>query len=148
MKRISITLGIALVMFILFNSFRMDDVKKPDLGFTKMQPVSTNIKDQNVLAYLNKMGITVKIDKEAFDQQFPGVDLKVESGSRVAMAFPNETAGKYQLDIYDNDGNPVVTFTDIHSDEVSVDSGFFNEGSYIYKISGEGVLYAGKFDYN
>lgn len=148
MKKISITLCIGLVMFILFNSFKMDDVKKPDLGFTKMQPVATNIKDQNVIAYLAKMGISVKLDAEAFNAAHPGVDLKVESGSKVAMAFPNEAAGKYQLDIYDNNGNPVVTFTDIHSDEVSVDSGFFEEGSYIYKLSGDGVLYAGKFDYN
>ena len=148
MKRISITLCIALVMFILFNSFKMDDVKKPDLGFTKMQPVSTNIKDQNVISYLTKMGITVKMDEEAFNEAFPGVDLKVEPGSKVAMVFPNENAGKYQLDIYDNDGNPVVTFTDIHTQEVSVDSGFFKTGAYIYKLSGDGVLYAGKFDYN
>lgn len=145
-KRIFVVVAIGLFIFISMSSFKYDNstkiILKPGMA---TQPGTT--KDKDVVAYMKEMGLKFMIDDAAFNEMFPGVDLNIDTKKQVNLEFPNATASKYQLDIFDKYGSPVVTLVDIFSDEVAVDSEFFEEGTYIYKLTGAGNLYAGKFEY-
>jgi hypothetical protein len=72
--------------------------------------------------------------------------LAAVANSGVEIKFANPTAQEYRVDIYNMDGNILVTYVDIYGDTVKVDPRFVAAfGSYIYKLSGEGNTYAGKF---
>jgi hypothetical protein len=106
----------------------------------------TTSTDIDVHAYLAALGMTTQVDEAKLAAQYPGVSLAVVGNSGVEIKFANPTAQEYRLDIYDLDGNILVTYVDIYGDTVQVDQRFVAAfGSYIYKLSGEGNTYAGKF---
>lgn len=145
-KSAYLVLAVGLFVIISMSSFKYDDTPKVILKPGMASLPGNTTKDKDVVAYLKEMGVRFMLDDSSFNELFPGVDLEL-ANEQVNLEFPNATASEYQLDIYDKFGNPVVSLIDIFSDEVSVDGGFFEEGTYIYKLTGAGNLYAGKFEY-
>lgn len=113
-------------------------------------PVAVAVNAANeidVQAYVASLGLTTSVDEKALAAQYPIVDVAFVGGNNgVEIKFANPTAQNYRLDIYDAQGNILVTYVDIYSETVKVDSRFVaGTGKYLYKLTGEGNTYAGKF---
>jgi hypothetical protein len=106
--------------------------------------------DADVNAILTAMGITTVVDEAALEAKYPSIkvtQVAFSNGMDVQLSFANPTAQNYNLDIYDYEGNPVASFNNIIDSKQNVPATFFNRGSYTYKLTGEGNVYAGKFFY-
>lgn len=108
---------------------------------------SQNSKDIDVEAYCSKNGIPLTVDEQEIVERYGNVQLDINFGDKVNFQFTNNSEAYYVLDIYDMNGNPVLTISHINNNNISVDAGFFASGEYIYKLSGEGNTFAGKFSY-
>lgn len=152
MWRILLTCAIAVAAYLFFSSFRNEAghevvVYNKDIAPNAESPTLSNPKDINVLDYLKTIGVPVKVNVHELTKKYGEVDLEVDQDKQVVLSFPNPASQNFQLDIYDMNGNPVVTYMDIFDAKVSVDSAFLDNGEYIYKLAGDGNLYAGKFAY-
>lgn len=140
LQHLSLTL---LIGYLIFCSFSLSDMA-PRVVIHKQDPVHTNAKDVDVMAFLDKAGIKVRVDEEALVEKYGLVDLEVADKS-INMSFPNPKEDNYTLDIYDLQGNPIISLIDIYDDEVSVETMYLQSTEYLYKLRGNGNLYAGKF---
>lgn len=109
--------------------------------------VSSNPKDLDVQMILNGLGIATKVDQAALENQYPSVNLNINAVKGISLGFNNPLAQPYNLDVFDSEGNLVASMNNIISPEVSVPANLFSQGSYVYKLTGEGNTYAGKFFY-
>ena len=152
MWRILLTITLAVAAYLFFSSFRNEAgheviLHSKDIAPNAESPTLSNPKDINVLDYLKTIGVNVKVNVHELTRKYGEVDLEVDEARKVVLNFPNPEASNFQLDIYDMNGNPVITYLDIYDAQVAVDSNFLDNGTYIYKLAGNGNLYAGKFDY-
>lgn len=147
MKSLSIITLFALGLVIALSSFTSNTGSPVNGTMPKIEaaPTSTSM-DIDVNAFLTSLGLTTEVDEKQLEAEYPSVSVAVNTGSNVEIKFANPTAQGYRLDVYDIDGNILVTYVDIYGDTVKIDQRFVGAiGSYLYKLSGEGNTYAGKF---
>lgn len=145
MKHFIIIVLTALTAYLLLSSFTSGG-NSPKLLLPSKAEVSTNGKDVDVTAYLSNLGITTKVDEAALIERYGNVELTQTVGDRLTWSFPNAEGKGFTLEVYNDYGDRVVTLMDIYNNEVSLDAGFFGTETYIYKLSGNGNTYAGKFN--
>ena len=109
--------------------------------------VSSNAKDLDVSMILNTMGISTKVDEAELNAKYPAVKMNTAADKGINLGFSNPMAQPYQLDVFDTEGNLVASVNNIISPSVTLSASIFTQGSYIYKLTGEGNTYAGKFFY-
>ncbi len=146
MKTTFFTTVMSLALFISLSSFTPIS-GSPLLPTSKVniEPATTSL-EIDVNQYMAALGLTTSVDEKALETQYPSVAVEFLGGDGVEIKFANPTAQYYRLDIYDLDGNVLVSYEDIYGDTVKVDNRFVAAtGSYIYKLVGEGNTYAGKF---
>jgi hypothetical protein len=113
---------------------------------TPKAPVANAQLEIDVNAYMATLGLTTTVDDKELEAEYPSVSVEFLNGNNVEIKFANPTAQQYRLDIYDAEGNIVVTYVDIFGDTVNIENRFVGStGNYLYKLSGEGNTYAGKF---
>lgn len=134
----------ALAAYLLLSSFYSGGNAPKLLLPTKVE-VNTHGKDVDAMAYLSNMGIAVTVDEAALTERYGNVELTQVPGDKLTWSFPNGAGKGFTLEVYNNFGDRVVTLMDIYNNEVSLDAGFFGSDTYIYKLSGNGNTYAGKF---
>jgi hypothetical protein len=110
--------------------------------------VSSNPKDLDVQMILNGLGVATKVDQAALEAKYPSANLNINKAQGIKLAFNNPMAQPYNLDVFDSEGVLVASMNNIIAPEVSLPANMFNQGSYVYKLTGEGNTYAGKFFYN
>ncbi len=146
MKSLSFITVLSLGIVIALSSFTNKSGSTPKVDAKPAPVLSSNSLDVDVNAFMALMGITTQVDEQELEAKYPGVSVAVQTGNNVEIKFANPTAQEYRLDIYDLDGNILVTYVDIYGDTVKVDNRFVGAiGSYIYKLTGQGNTYAGKF---
>lgn len=149
MKSLSIVTLMSIGLIVALSSFTSNtgspvNANKPKVEASTVTTPSTL--DIDVNAFMASLGLATQVDEKQLEAQYPSVSVAVNTGSNVEIKFANPTAQEYRLDIYDIDGNILVTYVDIYGDTVKIDERFVGAfGSYLYKLSGEGNTYAGKF---
>lgn len=145
MKHFIIIVLTALAAYLLLSSFSSGG-NSPKLLLPSKTEVSTNGKDVDVTAYLNNLGVATVVDEAALTERYGNIELTQVKGDKLTWSFPNKDGKGFTLEVYNNYGDRVVTLMDIYNNEVSLDAGFFGTDTYIYKLSGNGNTYAGKFN--
>lgn len=146
MKTTSFITLMSLGLIVALSSFRSNSGTSPVPTPSKPKVEASTAKDVDVNALLSSWGIRTQVNEQELQAQYPGVSVAPVQGSGVEIKFANPAARQYRLDIYDLEGNVLVTYIDIFGDTVKVDNRFVaGNGSYLYKLSGEGNTYAGKF---
>lgn len=145
MKSISFITVLSIATIISLSSFTGGSTTMAAPSPAKA-PVANAQQEIDVNAYMASLGMTTTVDETELEEQYPGVSVAFMTGNNVEIKFANPTAQQYRLDIYDAEGNIVVSYVDIFGDTVQIDNRFVGGyGSYLYKLSGEGNTYAGKF---
>ena len=146
MKTASCITLLSIGMVIALSSFTTSSGSTMKANPKPVAETSTTAKEVDVQAFMASLGLPMQVDAQQLEQQYPGVSLAFQNGNGVEIKFANPTAQEYRLDIYDMNGNILVSYVDIYGDTVEVDSRFVGTyGSYLYKLTGEGNTYAGKF---
>lgn len=148
MKSFSYITLCSLVLIIALSSFTNKSGSSPaPMPDAKPVPVLTSkTLDIDVNAFLESLGLSTQVNEQELEAKYPSVSVAVKSDKGVEIKFANPTAQQYRLDVYDLDGNILVTYVDIYGDTVKIDNRFVGAiGSYLYKLTGEGNTYAGKF---
>ncbi len=145
MKTTSFITLMSLCLVIGLSSFKSNSGSPIKISKPAAETVSKGV-DIDVNAFMASLGMSTMVDEKQLLEQYPGVTVAMHSNTGVEIKFANPTAQQYRLDIYDLDGNILVTYVDIYGDTVKVDQRFVAAfGSYLYKLTGEGNTYAGKF---
>ncbi len=149
MKSLSIITLLSLGLIVALSSFTSNTGSPVNANKPKVESANgtaTSTLDIDVNAFMASLGLATQVDEKELEAQYPSVSVAFNTGSNVEIKFANPTAQEYRLDIYDIDGNILVTYVDIYGDTVKIDERFVGAfGSYLYKLSGEGNTYAGKF---
>jgi hypothetical protein len=149
MKSLSIVTFLSIALIISLSSFTSNTGRPANANKPKVEAANVTTPatlDIDVNAFMASLGFATQVDEKQLEAQYPSVSVAVNTGSNVEIKFADPTAQEYRLDIYDINGNILVTYIDIYGDTVKIDERFVGAfGSYLYKLSGEGNTYAGKF---
>lgn len=106
-------------------------------------------KDVDVMELAREKGIRTEIDESFYNTGHPGVKVKIsDSESDIKINFFNLNFKKYKLNIYDVNGLVIGQYEGFDGAEASIDTKYLDGGTFLYKISGEGNIFAGKFELN
>lgn len=146
MKSLSFIALFSAALVFTLSSFTNKSGTAPKIDAKPSPVVTPKSLDIDVSAFMASIGITTQVDEQELEAKYPSVSVAVQTGNDVEIKFANPTAQEYRLDIYDLDGNILVTYVDIYGDTVKIDNRYVGAiGSYIYKLTGQGNTYAGKF---
>lgn len=105
-----------------------------------------NDKDVDVMKMAREMGIEPIVDESKYVSH-PGVKVKIsDNESDIKINFFNLNFKRYKLSIYDVNGLAIGHYEDFEDMKASIDTRHFDSGLFLYKISGEGNTFAGKFE--
>ncbi len=66
------------------------------------------------------------------------------ANANVTFKFENFTMDKFTLKLFDQQGRPVKTITEITSNEIKLEGGDLNKGLYIFTLASDKKMFTGK----
>ena len=138
MRNRMIAMALVGISFFTVCSFTVNKDSKNNVS-----EVNSNPKDLDVQMILKGLGIATSAD----ETKYASVKVDAAAAKGFNLGFNNPTAKPYSLVVFDTDGNMIASVDNIEEPSVSLPPSMFNKGSYIYKLTGEGNTYAGKFFY-
>lgn len=124
----------------MFSAFTTSDKKENE---------KRNEKDVDVMEMARERGIRTEVDESFYNAGHPGVKVKIsDSESDIKINFFNLNFKKYKLYIYDVNGLVIGQYENFEDARASIDTRYLDDGTFLYKISGEGNIFAGKFELN
>ncbi|MEX2590823.1 MAG: hypothetical protein WD334_11515 [Chitinophagales bacterium] len=136
-KYLSLTFS-ALFIAALFSAFTSSD-KASDKS-------NKNDKDVDVMEMAKDLGIRTEVDETQYSSH-PGIKVKItDNESDIKVNFFNLNFKRYKLSIYDVNGLAIGHYEDFEDARASIDTRLLDAGVFLYKVSGEGNIFAGKFE--
>lgn len=128
----------ALFFAAMFSAFTTSD--------TASTKSDSNDKDVDVMKMAKDLGIETEVDETKYVGH-PGVKVKIsDNESDIKVNFFNLNFKRYKLSIYDVNGLVIGQYEDFEDARASIDTRFMEAGTFLYKVAGEGNIFAGKFE--